>query len=189
MLRLKAKIGDGKFAGWEGWLAPAGPQNSTSNYLWLPQKLSLPNQRGQATLPNLRIFSLELSFRSRRLWTAKLAITLIFTALTLCACGVRAGADHLATTTGSTSGSLSQEEKHRLYTAALAASDSPLDTALFKEVCQKIGIFEADGNPNGIYMTFVQEHVQWGMKAETNQFRSEINTKERAQEYVLKHLP
>jgi hypothetical protein len=38
-------------------------------------------------------------------------------------------------------------------------------------------------------MTFVQEHVQLGMKTETNQFRLEINTKERAQEYVLKHLP
>ncbi|HKZ77798.1 MAG TPA: hypothetical protein VJ124_05695 [Pyrinomonadaceae bacterium] len=226
MLRLKAKIGEGKFAGWEGWLvgkfagwegwlapaqvgkalklkreslksesllgwegwlAPAPPQHSLTTDKH--SKLSIADQRGQATLPNLRIFSLELSFRSRRLWTAKLAITLIFIALTLCACSVRAGADHLATTTGSTSGSLSQEERHRLYTAALAASDSPLDTALFKEVCQKIGIFDADGNPNGIYMTFVQEHVQWGMKTETNQFRSQINTKERAQEYVRKHLP
>jgi len=123
-----------------------------------------------------------------RLVTAKLAIALVFTALTLCACSVRAGADHLATTPGSTSGSLSLEEKHRLYSAALAASDSPLDAALFKDVCQKIGIFDEDGNPNASYMTFVQEHVQWGMRSETNEFRSQINTKEKAQEYVKKHL-
>ena len=106
-------------------------------------------------------------------------------------CNFRVGADHSSSTTSQTGNlsSLSQEEKHRLYTAALAASDAPLDTALFKDVCKKIGIFDTDGKPNGSYMAFVQEHVQWGMKTETNQFRSEINTKERAQEYVLKHLP
>jgi hypothetical protein len=115
-----------------------------------------------------------------------LAIILVAGALT--GCRVRAGADHSPGTTGSAS-SLSQEEKHRLYSAALGASDVPLDTALFKDVCKKIGIFNADGNPNESYMAFVQEHVQWGMRVENNQFRSEINTKQRAQEYVLKHLP
>ena len=105
-----------------------------------------------------------------------------------CSCG--AGSDRSAVTAAQTSSgaSLSLEEKHRLYTAALAASDSPLDTGPFKEVCKQIGIFDADGNPNGAYMAFVQEHVQWGMKTEANQFRLEINAKEKAKDYVLKHL-
>jgi len=84
---------------------------------------------------------------------------------------------------------LTEDEKHRLYSAALAASDSPLDTTLFKDACKQIGIFDANGNPNSSYMAFVQEHVQWVMKTEASQFRSEINNQEKAQEYVLKHLP
>lgn len=84
---------------------------------------------------------------------------------------------------------LTQDEKHRLYTAALAASDSPLDTDLFKEVCQKIGIVDAAGKTNEAYMSFVTEHVNWGMKSESNQFRQTINTKEKAREYITQHLP
>ena len=117
-----------------------------------------------------------------------LAIALAAMALGGCSCG--AGSDRSAVTAAQTSSrTLSQEEKHRLYSAALAASDSPLDTALFRDACRKIGIFDTEGNPNESYMAFVQEHVQWGLKIETTQFRSEINTKERAQEYVLKRLP
>ena len=84
---------------------------------------------------------------------------------------------------------LTEDEKHRLYSAALAASESPLDTDLFKDVCKKIGIFDANGNPNDNYMAFVSEHVNWGMKSETGQFRQEINTKEKARGYVDRHLP
>lgn len=38
--------------------------------------------------------------------------------------------------------SVANDEKHRLYSAALAASESPLDTDLFKDVCKKIEIFD-----------------------------------------------
>ncbi len=85
--------------------------------------------------------------------------------------------------------SLTEDEKHRLYSAALAASESPLDNETFKGVCRRIGIFDAEGKPNANYMTFVQEHVAWGMKAETEQFRHEINTREKAREYVEKYRP
>ena len=82
----------------------------------------------------------------------------------------------------------SEEEKHKIYTAALAADESPLDSALFKEVCKKIGIFDAEGKPNDKYMVFVAEHVEWAMKPELELFRSEINTKEKAREYVNRQL-
>ena len=84
--------------------------------------------------------------------------------------------------------SFTNDEKHRLYSAALAASESPLDTDLFKEVCKEIGIFDPDGTPNDNYMVFVTEHVDWGMKSETEQFRREINTKEKARGYIDRHL-
>jgi hypothetical protein len=84
--------------------------------------------------------------------------------------------------------SFTNDEKHRLYSAALAASESPLDTDLFKDVCKKIGIFDPDGTPNDNYM-FVSEHVDWSLKSETDQFRHEINSKEKARGYIDRHLP
>ena len=81
-----------------------------------------------------------------------------------------------------------EDEKHRLYSAALAASESPLDTDTFKDVCQRIGIFDAAGKPNDQYMAFVSQHVNWGMKSEASQFRHEINSKDKAREYIKQHL-
>lgn len=84
---------------------------------------------------------------------------------------------------------LSDDEKHRLYTAGLAASESPLDTDLFKDVCKKIGIFDADGHPNDQYLRFVTEHVDWSLKAESDQFRREVRSKEKARQYVVGNIP
>jgi hypothetical protein len=84
---------------------------------------------------------------------------------------------------------LTDDEKHRLYSAALAASESPLETELFKEVCREIGIFDADGKPNNKYMSFVASHVDWGTNPQSNQFRREIDSKEKAEAYVRAHLP
>jgi len=85
-------------------------------------------------------------------------------------------------------GRLTEDEKHRLYSAALAASESPLDNDTFKDVCRQIGIFDASGKPNDQYMAFVSRHINWGIKPETNQFRQEINSKDKATEYIKKHL-
>ena len=85
--------------------------------------------------------------------------------------------------------SLTDDEKHRLYSAGLAASESPLDTALFKDVCKKIGIFDADGTPNDNYMPFVTAHFEWSTSAESEEFRRQINTREKAKVYLEKHLP
>lgn len=120
----------------------------------------------------------------------KLIITIAFVAISLSACsasGSRVSPD--GTGSGGASISLTEAEKHRLYSGALAAGDFPLDTALFKEVCKKIGIFDADGNPNDQYLRFVAEHVDWGLKAESDQFRREVNSREKAREYVATYLP
>ena len=108
-----------------------------------------------------------------------LAITLLALALSSSGCGERSV---------NRAASLSLDERHRLYSAALAASESPLDTETFKDVCRTIGIFDAQGRPNDQYMTFVSQHVDWGMKSEANQFRQEINSKDKAQDYIKRHL-
>jgi hypothetical protein len=84
---------------------------------------------------------------------------------------------------------LTEDEKHRLYAAALTASEFPLESETFKEVCRKIGIFDADGKQNDNYMGFVTAHFEWAMKTETEQFKREINTREKAREYINKSLP
>jgi hypothetical protein len=83
---------------------------------------------------------------------------------------------------------LTEDEKHRLYTAALVASESPLESETFKAVCRTIGVFDAGGAPNDNYLLFVSAHVDWAMKNETEEFKQEIKTREKAREYVSKHL-
>jgi hypothetical protein len=83
---------------------------------------------------------------------------------------------------------LTKEEKHRLYAAALAASDSPLDTQSFKGACQTIGIFDQQGHPNEKYMTFVTEHFEWSSTEPGQLFRRQIDTREKAGAYVKDHL-
>jgi len=84
---------------------------------------------------------------------------------------------------------LKEDEKHRLYAAALASSDSPLDTRNFRLACQRIGIFDTGGQPNDRYMTFVGERMDWSAHTQTEEFRQQINTREKAQAYVQQHLP
>jgi hypothetical protein len=111
-------------------------------------------------------------------------------AIVAAACSIRSNPISSAKTgPSSQASSLTEDQKHRLYTAALAASESPLDTDLFKDVCRKIGIFDADGVPNDSYMPFVSAHVDWAMRPETEQLRREINTKDKAKDYVARHLP
>ena len=82
-----------------------------------------------------------------------------------------------------------EDEKHRLYAAALAASEFPLESETFKEVCRRIGIFDADGKQNDNYMEFVTAHFEWAMKTETAQFKRDINTREKAREYIKRSMP
>ena len=112
-----------------------------------------------------------------------------FLATTLIALSLAACCSCSAIQVGRSAGSLSEDEKHRLYAAALAASDSPLDTEIFRLACQKIGVFDAGGRPNDKYQGFVSEHVNWSMTSESESFRREINTRERASDYVTRHLP
>ena len=85
-------------------------------------------------------------------------------------------------------GGMTEDEKHRLYAAALAASEFPLENETFKEVCRQIGIFDALGNQNERYLAFVTAHIEWAMKADNQPFKREINSQEKSREYIDKFL-
>lgn len=120
----------------------------------------------------------------------KQIIAIVVFAMSMSGCGASGnGVTPTATGANGPVFSLAEDQKHRLYSAALAASESPLDSDLFKAVCKKIGIFDAQGNPNDKYMTFVQEHIAWSTKPEIEPFRHEINTREKAGEYIRKYRP
>jgi hypothetical protein len=112
-----------------------------------------------------------------------LAIMLMGTSLTAC---TRSAGTSAA---GADQPGLTDDEKHRLYAAALTAIESPLESESFNRVCEKIGIFDKQAHQNENYMAFVQAHVEWAMKPETAPFRTEINTRDKAREYLSKHLP
>src|SRR5438067_10864069 len=111
----------------------------------------------------------------------KCLVIIALIALSLSACSSRGSSSNAARL-------LNEDDKHRLYSAALAASDSPLDTDIFKQVCREIGIVDAHGQANDQYMAFLSAHVNWGMKPETEQFRQQINSKEKARDYLKRHL-
>lgn len=102
--------------------------------------------------------------------------------LLLAGCGKTATASRNAS-------DLSESERHQLYSAALAATETPLESEVFKDVCRKIGIFDAEGRPNNNYMTFISAHVDWAMKAENGPFKAQISSKEKAREYIAQNLP
>lgn len=65
-----------------------------------------------------------------------------------------------STTTSTSTGSYSEDEKHRLFQAVGITRDN----ALIIEVAQKIGISDSSGNPNSEFQSFVKEHFNWAMK-------------------------
>ena len=145
----------------------------------------LVNRRLQKVLP-LRQSRKPVRFRSGPFVLPrikpKLAIAVLAVTVSALACGKHANVRPDGV-------QLNDDEKHRLYSAALAASEFPLDSALFREVCQAIGIFDAQGQPNERYVPFVSQHVAWGTKPENESFQREIATKEKAREYINKHAP
>jgi len=86
--------------------------------------------------------------------------------------------------------SLTTDEKHRLYTAALVATASQYDTELFKDVCRKIGIMNNNGIPTNGYERFVgDDNLEWSRKPEAEQFKRDINSRDKAMDYIEKYLP
>jgi hypothetical protein len=86
-----------------------------------------------------------------------------------------------ANNTSGNSVAMSDDDKHKLFQAAGMSRDS----AIIMEVSKKIGIISPANTPTDYYQTFVNAHMEWARK--NLAFMRDINTPEKAKEYVEKH--
>ena len=82
----------------------------------------------------------------------------------------------------SSASSMTEDEKHRLYQAALIVGEQEL----LRRVSVKIGIMEDDFTPGDNYQEFVVEQVSWALR--NTEFTSTINTTEKARAYINAHM-
>ena len=85
--------------------------------------------------------------------------------------------------TSTSASSLSDEDKHRLYQAALMTGDEEL----LRRVSVKLGLMNEDYTPGDKYEQFVTDHAGWVIR--NLSFISSINTTEKAHAYVNTNLP
>ncbi|HEY0722880.1 MAG TPA: hypothetical protein VGD41_02565 [Pyrinomonadaceae bacterium] len=79
--------------------------------------------------------------------------------------------------------SLSDDDKHKLYQAAIQTGDQEL----IRRVSVKIGVMDEDFTPGSNYQEFVSEHVGWVIR--NTDFLGTINSPEKARAYVNEHFP
>jgi K+-transporting ATPase c subunit len=79
--------------------------------------------------------------------------------------------------------SLSDDDKHKLYQAAMQTGDQEL----IRRVSVKIGIMDEDYTPGAEYQKFISEHVEWVIR--NTEFIGTVNSPEKARAYVNDHFP
>jgi len=88
-----------------------------------------------------------------------------------------------SSSSSTTAASMSDDDKHKLYQAAMMTGDAEL----LRRVSVKIGLMQDDYTPGENYQTFVAEHVTWAIR--NTDFASTVNTPEKAREYVNQNIP
>lgn len=88
-----------------------------------------------------------------------------------------------SSSSSSDASSLSDDEKHRLYHAALMTSDQEL----IRRVSVRMGLMNEDFTPGAEWEQFITNHVGWVLRNAS--FIQSINTEEKAREYVNDNLP
>jgi hypothetical protein len=83
----------------------------------------------------------------------------------------------------SSASTLSEDDKHKLYQAAMITGDSEV----LRRVSFKIGIMDEDFTPGRDHEKFVEEHVSWVLT--NTDFIQSINSEEKARAYIQTHLP
>ena len=80
--------------------------------------------------------------------------------------------------------SMSDDDKHKLYQAAVMAGDQEL----IRRVTVKLGLTNEDFTPSGDeYERFLSAHVEWVIR--NGRFIQSINTPEKARAYVNENFP
>lgn len=88
-----------------------------------------------------------------------------------------------SSSSSSSAASMSDDDKHKLYQAALMTGDPEL----LRRVSVKIGLMDDDYTPGDNYQTFVAEHVSWAIR--NGDFAQTIDTPDKAREYVNQNIP
>jgi len=88
-----------------------------------------------------------------------------------------------SSSSSSSAASLSDEDKHKLYQAALMSGDGEL----VQRVSVKIGLRNEDNSPRDNYEEFIGNHVAWILR--NTDFIQSISTAEKARAYVDANLP
>ena len=91
--------------------------------------------------------------------------------------------DNSSSSSSSSASSMSEDDKHKLYQAALMTADGEL----LRRVEVKLGLREDDFTIGDNYQTFVTEHVTWAIR--NTDFASTVNTPEKARAYVNENIP
>ena len=92
--------------------------------------------------------------------------------------------DNSSSSSPSTSASsMSDDDKHKLYQAAMMTGDSEL----LRRVSVKLGLMEDDYTPGSEYSSFVAAHVGWAIRNGT--FIQSLDTPEKARAYVAQNIP
>jgi cytoskeletal protein RodZ len=91
--------------------------------------------------------------------------------------------DNSSSSSSSSASAMSDDDKHKLYQAALMTADGEL----LRRVEVKLGLREDDFTIGDNYQAFVTEHVTWAIR--NTDFASEVNTAEKARAYVNQNIP
>jgi len=93
------------------------------------------------------------------------------------------GNSSVANTTPKSSGAaMSDDDKHKLYQAAMFSGDLKLVT----QVEQKLGLFDANKKPTPAHDQFKKEHKEW--VKQHPEWAKEFSDREKAKAYVNSHL-
>ena len=80
-------------------------------------------------------------------------------------------------------GSLSEDDKHKLYQAAAMSGDQDL----IQRVMKKIGLMQDDNIPSSEYQPFMAGHITWAIR--NRDFIVSLDTPDKARAYVNQNLP
>lgn len=85
--------------------------------------------------------------------------------------------------TNSSAASMSDDDKHKLYQAAMMTGDPEL----LQRVSVKLGLMEDDYTPGSEYNSFVAAHVGWAIR--NTGFIQSLDSPEKARAYVDQNIP
>ena len=91
--------------------------------------------------------------------------------------------DNSSPSISSAAASMSSDEKHKLYQAAMMTGD----TELLQRVSVRLGLMEDDFTRGATHEAFVEEHVTWAIS--NTDFILSLNTAEKARAYVNSNFP